>query len=222
MGMHRQRFQQLWLRCASDGASADADIRFDEIASHYRESHRRYHTPEHVEHCLGQFDDARDQMDDPDSVELAVWYHDVIYDAGASDNELMSAELFQRRAAGHVDEERIRTIHDLVMVTVHNRVAPSTEDQGFMVDIDLSSFGLPWDRFLRDSVAVREEFPHLSDEEFYPKQKGFLQSLLQREHFCYTEFFRLRHEERARTNIQRYLDELAGRGLLDPVTPSQC
>ena len=95
----------------------------------------------------------------------------------------------------------------------------NNQDQGFMVDIDLSSFGLPWELFLRDSVAVREEFSHLSDEEFYPKQKGFLESLLHREHFCYTEFFRRRHEDRARTNIQRYLDELAARGLLTPVTP---
>lgn len=220
MGMQRQRFQQLWLRCASDGASEDADDRFEEIAAHYREPHRRYHTPEHVEHCLAQFDDARARMDDPDAVELAVWYHDVIYDVGASDNELMSARLFQRRAAGHVSEQRIRRVHDLIMATVHSRVAPATADQGYMVDIDLSSFGLPWERFLRDSVAVREEFPHLSDEEFYPKQRNFLESLLHREHFCYTAFFRARHENRARRNIRRYLNELTEKGLLDPIAPA--
>jgi predicted metal-dependent HD superfamily phosphohydrolase len=211
--MERRRFEQLWLRCAADGAGDEAAERFDEIDRYYREPHRRYHTPEHVEHCLSQLDAAHAHMAEPDAVELAVWYHDVIYDVGASDNELRSAQLFEARARGRLSESLVRSVHDLIMVTVHNQVEPGTRDQGYMVDIDLSSFGMPWERFLRDSIAVREEFPHLSDEEFYPRQKEFLGSLLRRDHFCFTEFFRVRHEDRARENIARYLDELERRGL---------
>ena len=212
--MQRQRFEQLWSRCTRNGSRQDAGALHGEVVAYYSEPHRRYHTPEHVEHCLDQFDEARDLMDSPDAVELAVWYHDVIYDVGASDNELMSARLFQERARGEFDDALIEQVYDLIMVTVHNQVEPETPDQGYMVDIDLSSFGLPWDRFLRDSVAVREEFPHLSDAEFYPRQRHFLQSLLDREAFCYTDFFRGRHEERARSNISQYLEKLTRQGLL--------
>jgi len=213
MGMERQRFEQLWLRCAADDVGDDAGKCFEEVQRFYREPHRRYHTPEHVDHCLSQLDAARGHMIEPDAVELAVWYHDVIYDVGASDNELRSARLFARRAKGRMPEALVRCVHELIMVTVHSRIEPDTLDQGYMVDIDLSSFGLPWERFLRDSVAVREEFPHLSDEEFYPRQKEFLGSLLRRDHFCFTEFFRARHEAQARANIERYLAELERRGL---------
>jgi len=209
--MDRQRFVKLWSRCSTSGDGAGG--LFDEVAAHYAEPHRRYHTTEHVDHCLAQFDEARAHLDDPDSVELAVWYHDVIYDAGASDNEERSAGLFEAHAAGAMSPARVSAVRDLIMATVHTRVAPASADQAYMVDIDLSSFGLPWERFLDDSVAVREEFPHMPDEEFYPKQRDFLASLLAREHFCYTNFFRARHENRARENISRYLRELEGRGL---------
>jgi len=213
-GMDKQRFEKLWLRCARDGAAAKPQQCFAQVQQHYNEPHRRYHTPAHITHCLTQFDAARTRMQLPDTVELAIWYHDVIYDVGAADNELQSAQLLRRHAQGVIPQELVQCVHDLIMVTVHGRQQPATPDQGYMVDIDLSSFGLPWARFLRDSVAVREEFPHMSDAQFYPRQREFLSSLLARESFCITAFFRKRHETRARANITRYLADLEARGLV--------
>lgn len=212
--MDKRRFEKLWLRCARDGVAAKAHECFAQVQRHYDEPHRRYHTPGHIAHCLTQFDAAHPLMQQPDAVELAIWYHDVIYDVGAADNELQSALLLRRHAEGALPDDLVQCVHDLIMVTVHGRLQPETVDQGFMVDIDLSSFGLPWERFLRDSVAVREEFPHMSDAEFYPRQRAFLSGLLAREHFCATVFFRERHEARARENITRYLADLEARGLV--------
>lgn len=213
-GMDKQRFEELWLRCARDGAAAKPQECFAQVRKHYNEPHRRYHTPAHIAHCLTQFDAARPRMRLPDAVELAIWYHDVIYDVGAADNELQSAQLLRRHADGVMPDDLVQCVHDLIMVTVHGRLEPATQEQGYMVDIDLSSFGLPWARFLRDSVAVREEFADMSDAEFYPRQRDFLASLLAREHFCITDFFRERHEARARSNITRYLADLEARALV--------
>jgi predicted metal-dependent HD superfamily phosphohydrolase len=90
---------------------------------------------------------------------------------------------------------------------------PKTTDQEFMLDIDLSSFGLPWADMLRDSIAVRKESANLSDAEFFPGQRAFLESLVNREHFYFTEYFRSRIEESARDNINRYLDNLRDQGI---------
>jgi len=212
--MDKQRFKKLWLGCARNGVAARAHECFAQVEDHYNEPHRRYHTPGHITHCLEQFDAARALMQHPDSVELAIWYHDVIYDVGASDNELQSAKLLRRHADDALPGDLVQRVHDLIMVTVHGLLEPACLDQAFMVDIDLSSFGLPWQRFLRDSVAVREEFPHMSDAQFYPRQREFLAGLLAREHFCATDFFRKRHETRARRNITRYLADLEARGLV--------
>jgi predicted metal-dependent HD superfamily phosphohydrolase len=178
------------------------------------EPHRRYHTPVHIAHCLNQFDLARDHMDEPDAVEMALWFHDIIYDARANDNEVQSAKYFVERCGDSLDPDFTSRVRDLIIVTIHKEL-PASNDEKFMVDIDLSSFGLPWDRFLKDSEGVRDEFPHLSDEEFYPAQKIFLDSLLERKHFCFTRFFRERHEQTARDNITRYLESLSKRGFFD-------
>ena len=188
--MDRNRFEQLWQRCAIGKTdSAGSGSRFDEIFSRYNEAHRRYHTPEHIVHCLQQFDACRNLLVDANAVELAVWYHDVVYDIGADDNEARSAEFFVRHAKGELSDELISTVQELIMVTMHLCNRPKTADQDYLVDIDLSSFGLPWERFQRDSVAVREEFPQIPDKEFYPKQEYFLAELLRRESFCFTAFF---------------------------------
>jgi len=208
--MDRQRFEQLWARCAMDGAATAtaAGGYFSELYNHYRESHRHYHRPAHIVHCLKYFDMARSGMEQPDWVELAIWYHDVIYTCGADDNELKSAELFKVHACDLLPTALIDSVYDLILVTIHSRKLPVTLDQGYVVDIDLSSFGLPWPQFLADSKAVRKEFNHQFDADFYPGQCRFFEMLLAREHFCFTEFFRQRHEHQARENIQRYLLQL--------------
>ena len=212
--MDKRRFEQLWRRCASDIDSIGLDRRFEEVQVRYNESHRRYHRPEHIAHCLQQFDAAHALLDNADAVELAVWYHDVVYDIGVLDNEARSAEFFVRHASGELSAQMIETVHALIMVTMHLRALPVTSDEAYFVDIDLSSFGLPWDKFLLDSVDVRDEFPHVPDPEFYFKQSNFLLALLARENFCFTEFFRERHEHVARDNITSYLRNLKERGQL--------
>jgi len=208
--LDRRRFEALWSRCIGSGAGAV----FDELDVLYGEAHRHYHTAGHIEHCLRQFDLASGGMDGPDAVEMALWFHDAIYDIPGEENELRSAELFAARAAGRGSAEFRSDVPRLVMATAHLDPPPSTLDESFIVDIDLSSFGRPWEEFLGDSRAVRAEYPHVPDAEFYPRQKKFLESLAARPVFCFTEFFRDRHEARARRNIERLCATLeAGGGL---------
>ena len=206
--LDRQRFESLWSRRIGAGAGAV----FDELDALYAEPHRRYHTAAHIEYCLRQFDLAADQMDEPDAVEMALWFHDAIYDMPGKENELRSAELFAARADGRGSEYFRSRVHELIMATTHREPPPQTLDESFMVDIDLSSFGLPWEEFLRDSRAVRAELPHLPDAEFCSKQQKFLESLVARSEFCFTDFFRDRHEARARENIERLCARLETEG----------
>ena len=205
--MDRQRFESLWSCCIGDGAGAV----FDELDALYAEPHRHYHTAAHVEHCLRQFDLATGRMDQPDAVEMALWFHDAIYEIPTEKNELRSAELFAERADGRGSEHFRSEVRRLIMATTH-REPPVTLDESFIVDIDLSSFGLPWEEFLCDSRAVRAEFSQVTDAEFYPRQKRFLESLVARPAFCFTEFFRDRHEARARQNIERLCATLEAEG----------
>ena len=211
--MDKQRFTSLWNRCQTGGgAGADADVVYNEVREYYSEPGRYYHTPKHIEHCLSQFDLAAGEMEDADAVEMAIWFHDLIFDLDAPDNELRSARRFVELAGHSMDADFKTKVYDLIMTTAPPRL-PKTTDQGFMLDIDLSSFGLPWDDFVRDSTAVRRESPQLSDAEFFPGQRAFLESLVNRDHFYFTDFFRSRIEETARSNIKRHLGYLRDQGV---------
>ena len=212
--MDKRRFIELWDRHCNADDSGVGEAIYEALLAHYSAPSRRYHTPVHIGHSLTQFDEVRELLDDPDAVEMALWFHDVIYStsAGPGENEHASAEFFKDRAAQDFDQGFVDRVYRLIMVTTHSEM-PVDCDECFMVDIDLSSFGLPWKAFSADTRNVRAEFPNLSDAEFYRKQGGFLRSLLSREHFCFSDFFRRRHEAQARANIEKLLEQIAAEGL---------
>ena len=210
--MDKPRFLALWGRCKTDTGVDDGDLVYDCLFDYYSEASRHYHTPLHSEHCLRQFDAARAEMVDPDAIELALWFHDVIYetDVDSGENERASAELFSQCAGTQFETSFRDQVYRLIMVTTHSE-SPQTLDEAFMVDIDLSSFGLPWAAFSSDSEHVRAEFPQHPDDVFYTKQRVFMESLLNRDNFCFTEFFRARHEAQAKENISRHLEMIRQR-----------
>lgn len=210
--MERARFTRLWQRTLDNGTSSDADEVFEKIAALYAQPHRRYHTARHIDHCLAQFDSAATLMKDEDAVEMALWFHDAIYEIPSTENERRSAEMFVDLTRGRVSASFAQNVYDMILITVH-QVPATRPDDKYVVDIDLSSFALPWDEFKRDSDAVRAEHTHLDDREFYQAHTKFMQNLLARPHFFATDFFRNRYESSARGNLERLIRELESAGL---------
>jgi predicted metal-dependent HD superfamily phosphohydrolase len=210
-GLERARFAALWGRCLAGVPSAAGEEVYARLAELYGEPHRHYHTLTHIRHCLSQFDLAAALMDDPDAVEMALWFHDAIYVPGALDNEWQSAELFRKWSEGCADPAFRRRVGDLIMVTTH-REPPGRRDERFIVDIDLSSFGLPWEAFERDGRLIRAESAGIADDRYYPGHLRFLLALQGRPTFFFTDFFQQRYEQMACENIGRIIAELRARG----------
>ncbi len=204
------RFIALWQRALPE-AVMQGESAFQGLSQLYGEAHRQYHTLNHIDCCLQAFDGAAQVMDNPDAVELGLWFHDVIYKAGASDNEWQSAELFQRWSDGHADLGFRTQVYDLIMATTH-RAMPMTADQRLIVDIDLCSFGLPWDEFAKDGQRIRAEFSEINDDHYFSALVKFVESLLNRAAFFVSDYFYLRYEQRARANAQRLVTDLRSRG----------
>jgi len=198
------RFFQLWDRCLSSGATSNAAEVWPRVADRYSESHRHYHGLNHLAHCLEQFDLAKELIDNPDAVEMAIVFHDVINDPGNKNNEKESAEYFEQVSNGKFDPQFIQLVVDMILVTTHCS-APSNGDQQFICDIDLASFGCPWECYLRDSLDIEAEFKG-TKEEFERGKVAFLQSLLKRPRIFLTDFFNQRYEDQSRENIGRMLE----------------
>jgi predicted metal-dependent HD superfamily phosphohydrolase len=186
-------------------------LAFQSLSEFYNEPHRQYHNLGHIDRCLWAFDRAVQVADNPDAIELGLWFHDIIYTVGASDNEWRSAELFQRWSDGDPDLSFRTQVHDLIMATTH-RAIPCGHDQRLIVDIDLCGFGLPWDEFVKDSQRIRAEFSGMSDDHYFNNLLKFLELLLNRSSLFVSDYFHLRYEQCARANAQRLAADLRSRG----------
>ena len=194
--MEQHRFCQLWNRVGGRAANKV----FTDLAAHYAEPHRHYHTAAHIKDCLTRLDLAANYIEHIDAVELAIWFHDVIYQCGKSDNEKLSADWFSAQAAG-LDKKLISQVHRYIVSTMHTEPPPDAAAK-WVVDIDLSGMGMSAESFNRDGDNIRREFSHLSDTEFVRGQTAFLQKLLARKHIYYTKFL---CETQARDNITKLL-----------------
>nr|WP_175688620.1 hypothetical protein [Burkholderia anthina] len=194
MNRTQARFVALW--SCSGGTHADEVYRM--LAQCYTEPVRHYHTLVHVRRCLRQLDFARDAIPEPDAVELALWFHDVIFVPGATDNEQRSADWFRHQAGGRI--RACDRICAMILATTHSGVAADL-DTRFACDIDLAVLGAPRSRFREDGRRLRAERPDLDDRAYDLRERALLRALLERPRIYLTDFFFMRCEKPARRNL---------------------
>ena len=200
-----QRWTALWKRL---GAQGDASKVYNDLAMRYFEPHRAYHTLEHIGHCLDEFEQVRHLATNPDAVELALWYHDAIYDTKAKDSEERSATLAAEvvRSAS-LPEKLGQSVANLNTATKHT-AAPTDPDVQLLVDIDLSILGQSEDKFNEYERQVRKEYELVAKDVFSAERSAILKSFLDRPTIYSTQFFRNKYEAQARRNIARSLVRL--------------
>lgn len=195
-------FESSWRR-AWHGLRANGDgiaVR-DAVLARYAESHRRYHTLQHLQECLALFDRLQSVADHPHEVEMALWFHDAIYDLKASDNEERSAAWAKEELLrGQVEPRWADQIHDLILVTKHT-ASPVTQDEQVLIDIDLSILGASAARFAEYEQQIRDEYSYVPGVLFRMKRRSILKSFLGREAIYSTSTLHQELEGRARANL---------------------
>lgn len=201
------RWKQPW---AELGLVARMELHAD-LRKRYSEPHRAYHTLHHISECLELLQQVQGLAESSASIELAIWFHDAIYDPRKSDNELRSAEWAKRelKRAGAPAALQDRIV-SMIMVTCHD-AEPQTPDEELLSDIDLSILGAGMKRFDDYERQVRQEYQHVPKQQFRAGRRKILSGFLEREQIYFTEWFRTRREAPARANLQRSLTRLAGK-----------
>ncbi|MBI2465966.1 MAG: N-methyl-D-aspartate receptor NMDAR2C subunit [Candidatus Sungbacteria bacterium] len=158
-----QRWTALWKHL---GARGDESVVYADLATRYSEPHRAYHTFEHIGHCLDEFEQARHLATNPDTVELALWYHDAIYDTKAKDSEERSAALaVEVVRSASLSDNLGQSVANLITATKHTAV-PTDPDVQLLVDIDLSILGQSEDKFDEYEQQVRKEYEWAAEDAF--------------------------------------------------------
>lgn len=197
----KDRFVRLWIRLHFGVGVEEA---WKRISDAYTERHRRYHNWEHILWCLSQFDLIRHKLSNPDAVEFALYFHDIVYQPGAPDNEERSTDV----AMQYLKEASIefRTLVKIFILDTKHSFVPVTEDGKYMVDIDVSSMGDP-EQNLRYVATVREEFlQFVSEQDYEQGRQAFIAEFLKKDRIYYTDFFHRLYEQPARINLAKQLE----------------
>ncbi|WP_260955648.1 HD domain-containing protein [Pseudomonas citri] len=170
---------------------------------HYGEPHRAYHNCQHLEECLQvrQFINAPCRA--PAEIDLALWFHDAIYEPLRSDNELRSAQWLDEVAHDSgLDGETRRRLYGLIMVTRHDG-APTSVDEAVLVDTDLAILGASFDRFEEYGQQIRSEYQQVPMSVYGHKRRQVLEGFLARERIYTSAPYFDAFEQQARANLAR-------------------
>jgi predicted metal-dependent HD superfamily phosphohydrolase len=200
---------ELWLASwrALEADPPDADL-FLRLCERYSEGHRAYHTLNHIRECFQQLAGYPLEPDQRGELEIALWFHDAIYDTQRHDNENLSAawaaDSLERAA---VPQQVIANVRDLILITKCHST-PATPDQALMIDIDLSILGAAPDRFYEYERQIRHEYSWLPEDAYRDARSRVLREFQDRHLLYTTEHFRKTLEVRARENLARSLRSL--------------
>jgi predicted metal-dependent HD superfamily phosphohydrolase len=169
------------------------------LVSAYSEPHRHYHTLVHIKAVVGHAERLHEHFQMPDTVLLALFFHDVIYDAARQDNEVLSAGLM-RELLPDIDTSNARA---MIEATKHH-TATSDPDTNLLLDIDMSILGADWPAYRAYAEGVYREYLPVYGHDAYAAGRValFLQPTLARDAIFLTPEFSGR-ETAARDNLHR-------------------
>lgn len=188
--------------------------RLDALRARYAAPGRHYHGQRHIDLLLALLREIRPALAAPDAVELAIWYHDAIYDPRRSDNEAASAALLRAELAGLADPALIATSATLVLATATHRVPPGlapalAADCAHFLDMDLSILGADPATFAWYDAAIRAEYAHIPEGQWRQRRPAVLAGFLARERIYLTPHFHARLDATARANLRAAIAALA-------------
>ncbi len=187
---------------AADGGT------YTSLIKEHADKTRAYHTLDHIAACLRHLDTVRDITDRPDEIEMALWFHDAVYQPFSKTNEDDSAEWaadwLQDRGA---PRDVFCRVADLILATKSHKAHEDTDTQ-FMLDIDLSILGTDADTYDEFELNIRREYRHVPAFIFRKKRKAILEGFLKRDRLYMTGYFHDKFESSARINLIRTISDL--------------
>ncbi|MEO1135184.1 MAG: hypothetical protein AAFW68_01075 [Pseudomonadota bacterium] len=182
------------------------------LRARYEESGRFYHTWNHIEQLVAEYQTIESKITHKQSVLCAIYYHDAVYDVTSGDNEENSAKLFREEVAPLIDQN-IALLSERMIVATKAHECPQFDDPAsecdckYFLDIDMSILGANRVDYDAYAANVRREYSIFEDAVYSVGRSRVLKEFPGRERLFFTDEFFSRYDEKARVNISR---ELAG------------
>lgn len=195
------------------GADAAEPV-LDSLIAAYSAPDRFYHDLEHLHEMLHT---ARRLAggEAPPEVEVAIWFHDAVYDTRSKDSEDSSAELASAALEDlGLPPESIERVTALIRATAHlsNSAPPPDHNAAILLDADLAVLGSPEDRYQRYAADIRREYAWVPEEDYRNGRAKVLEAFLSRPRIYWNDVLYQERDARARRNLTEELERLSGAG----------
>lgn len=186
-----------------------AEKAFRKLHAAYSSPHRYYHTLQHIHHVLSTIDILQIYTHNLAAVQLAAWFHDVVYDTQAQDNEDKSADYACELLSNlSLPENAIATVTHLILNTKYHQAAEDDFDSQVLLDADLAILAANTVQYQEYVHAIRQEYAWVSDADYLQGRKQVLEKFLQRPRIYFTPLMFEFAESSARDNLQREIQNL--------------
>jgi predicted metal-dependent HD superfamily phosphohydrolase len=186
--------------------SDQAQAIWEQLRIRYFEPHRAYHNLVHIDSLLCWLDKLSINND---AIELAIWFHDCIYEPQATDNEVASARYFAESFGPFLESRLTCDVERLILATDSKAARSENADEKWIRDIDLSVLGSEPEIYEIYRIAIRREYAFVPDADFRLGRKAILQSFLATSIYT-TDDFRS-FEQQARSNLKHEISRLKSR-----------
>jgi predicted metal-dependent HD superfamily phosphohydrolase len=207
-----ERYAALWTRLGGTPDAAQGAA----VVSAYNGAGRYYHNETHLKDVLEKLDWAKEALEKSsevkhlsspekqklfDTIELALWYHDVVYDGKAKDNEERSRDLFLQHAekSGIADDVK-KEVAGLIDLTKHHKNAKSLPER-ILTDCDLAILGASPAAFAAYDDGIRKEYAHVPAPVYKNARRSVLKGFLDQPRLFKTEAFHQAYDAPARANL---------------------
>ena len=178
---------------------------FNQIVESYSNPNRFYHNLEHIKYVLEVIESLEIQTKylETTTVQFAAWFHDIVYDTKAKDNEQKSAEYAMEVISSlSIPSDVIKNVKKLILQTKNHYASNTDFDAQILLDADLAILGSNPAKYCKYTQAIRQEYIWVPDTEYFAARKKILETFLQRDNIYFTQFMQETKEKIARNNIE--------------------
>jgi predicted metal-dependent HD superfamily phosphohydrolase len=186
---------------------------FEDVVNAYSSPDRHYHRLPHIRQVLDIIARFQDQTTNPRAVQWAAWFHDVVYDPRAPDNEERSAEYAgQRLSRLGIPQDVVSAVQALILETKTHQPAGGGFDNLVFLDADLAILAASEDQYNAYAQAIRQEYAWVTDANYRDGRAKVLRGFLQRPRVFLTDTLFAEREPQARYNLNREITALEHSG----------
>lgn len=180
---------------------------WNEIDSAYK--NRYYHNLDHLTFMLNELDDIKYKfiIKQINNIELSIFYHDIVYEFDAVDNEEKSANkaINCLLRCESIDLDTIREVNKMILATKNHYTEESYIE--YFLDIDMLILASESDVYLKYAENIRKEYWFYLEYEYNIGRKNILNKMLKTPIFK-SVYYHTRYETKAIENIKKELEAL--------------